>query len=223
LPNCHDTLLILIYLLAHHAVTAEICHWSQKHFANCQSRGKWTKGHAKNNMAHVGTLWNGCVTNGISQPSQRDAPRDFALYATVIEVEAELNSKIPRIYRTWMRSSMECTVALRWPIFKQKKGYATSSLGINHCSKGSSQPPSHDTVPVRNRSRMKMVACTSLPKIALMFLTIFMWRIVICLFLNTWAPRQFAWHSVNTYNISENIRQFVPIFEHNLRCSSGSD
>jgi hypothetical protein len=39
------------------------------------------------------------------------------------------------------------TVALRRPIFKQKKGYATISLGLNYCSMGSSQPLSCDTVP----------------------------------------------------------------------------
>jgi hypothetical protein len=40
------------------------------------------------------------------------------------------------------------TVALRRPIFKQIKGSATISLGLNYCSMGSSQSPSHDTVPL---------------------------------------------------------------------------
>jgi hypothetical protein len=43
------------------------------------------------------------------------------------------------------------TVALRWPIFKQKKGSATISLGLNYCSMGSSLSPFRDTVPlIRN-------------------------------------------------------------------------
>jgi hypothetical protein len=41
------------------------------------------------------------------------------------------------------------TVALNWPIFKQKKGRATICLGLNSCSMGSSQPPSRDTVPLK--------------------------------------------------------------------------
>jgi hypothetical protein len=36
---------------------------------------------------------------------------------------------------------------LKWPIFKQKKGCATISLGLNYCSMGSSQPPFRDSVP----------------------------------------------------------------------------
>jgi hypothetical protein len=40
------------------------------------------------------------------------------------------------------------TVALRWPIFKPKKGPATISLGLNYCSMGLSQPPFRDTVPL---------------------------------------------------------------------------
>jgi hypothetical protein len=42
------------------------------------------------------------------------------------------------------------TVALRRPIFKQKKGSASISLGLNYCSMGSSQSPSHDPVLVTN-------------------------------------------------------------------------
>jgi hypothetical protein len=41
---------------------------------------------------------------------------------------------------------------LKWPIFKQKKGGATISLGLNYCSMGSSQPQSRDTVPLKGRS-----------------------------------------------------------------------
>jgi hypothetical protein len=40
------------------------------------------------------------------------------------------------------------TVALRQPIFKQKKVSVTISLGIHYCTMGSSQPPSRDTVPL---------------------------------------------------------------------------
>jgi hypothetical protein len=40
------------------------------------------------------------------------------------------------------------TVALKWPILKQRKGCATVRLGLNYCYMGSSQPPSRDTVPL---------------------------------------------------------------------------
>jgi hypothetical protein len=39
------------------------------------------------------------------------------------------------------------TVALKRPIFKQKKGYATIGLGLNYHFMGSSQPPPRDSVP----------------------------------------------------------------------------
>jgi hypothetical protein len=40
------------------------------------------------------------------------------------------------------------TIALKWPIFKRKKGFANISLGLNYCSMGTSWPRSHDTVPL---------------------------------------------------------------------------
>jgi hypothetical protein len=40
------------------------------------------------------------------------------------------------------------TVALRWTIFKPKKGSVTISLGLNYCSLDLSQPLFRDTVPV---------------------------------------------------------------------------
>jgi hypothetical protein len=42
----------------------------------------------KKNLARIGSSHNGCATIGILQPSQRDMPKDFVLYATVGEVEA---------------------------------------------------------------------------------------------------------------------------------------
>jgi hypothetical protein len=39
-------------------------------------------------------------------------------------------------------------VALRRRIFKQKKGFANLSLGLNYHSKALPQPPSRDTVPL---------------------------------------------------------------------------
>jgi hypothetical protein len=38
------------------------------------------------------------------------------------------------------------TIALKWPIFKQKKGCAAISLGLNCYSMGSFQPPSHSFI-----------------------------------------------------------------------------
>jgi hypothetical protein len=60
-------------------------------------------------------------------------------------------SKIRRIWRTgfyiygW---TIVHTVALRWAIFKQKKGSVAICLGLIYCSMGSSQPPTRDTVPL---------------------------------------------------------------------------
>jgi hypothetical protein len=41
------------------------------------------------------------------------------------------------------------TVALRWLIFKLKKGFTTISVSLNYCSMGLSQPPFRDTVPLK--------------------------------------------------------------------------
>jgi hypothetical protein len=73
----------------------------------------------------------------------------LARYAKVGEVATE-SSKIRRIWRTCFYidgCAIVRTVALKWPIFKQKKGCTTISIGLNYCSIGSSQPPSRDTVP----------------------------------------------------------------------------
>jgi hypothetical protein len=45
--------------------------------------------HAKNNMANVGSSRHCLCDLGISQPPQREMPRDFARYAKVGEVDAE--------------------------------------------------------------------------------------------------------------------------------------
>jgi hypothetical protein len=42
---------------------------------------------AKKQDACGGSSHNGCATIGISRPSQRDMPRDFARYATVEEIQ----------------------------------------------------------------------------------------------------------------------------------------
>jgi hypothetical protein len=56
-------------------------------------------------------------------------------------------SKIRRIW--WISfTSMDCCFKLKRPIFKQKKGSATISLGLNYCSMGSSHSLSRDTVPL---------------------------------------------------------------------------
>jgi hypothetical protein len=41
-------------------------------------------------------------------------------------------------------------IALRRRIFKQKKGFANLSLGLNYHSKALPQPPSRDTVPLKS-------------------------------------------------------------------------
>jgi hypothetical protein len=45
------------------------------------------------------------------------------------------------------------TIALRWVIFKQKKESATICLGLIYWSMDSSQPPTPDTVPLKNFHR----------------------------------------------------------------------
>jgi hypothetical protein len=125
----------------------------------CELPELWNMGHklvairANNKMASVGSSRNSCATIGISQPSQRYMPRDFAWYATVWEVEAESYSKIRQIWRTsfYIDGCVNLrTVALRQPIFKQEKWWETIRLGLNYCSIGSSQPPSpsRDTRPL---------------------------------------------------------------------------
>jgi hypothetical protein len=61
------------------------------------------------------------------------------------------HSKICQIWRTSFYidgcASLR-TVAFKRPIFKQKKGYANISLGLNSCSMGSYQPPSRSSVPL---------------------------------------------------------------------------
>jgi hypothetical protein len=60
--------------------------------------------------------------------------------------------KICRIWETWFyinRGTTLWTVALKRPIFKQKKGVANLNLGLLLYSEALSQPWSRDTVPLR--------------------------------------------------------------------------
>jgi hypothetical protein len=45
--------------------------------------------HAKNKTASLGRSHNGSATIGISRPSKREMPIDFARYAAVGEIDAE--------------------------------------------------------------------------------------------------------------------------------------
>jgi hypothetical protein len=102
---------------------------------------------ATNKTANVGSSRH-CLCNlAISQPPQSNMPRDLR----DMPKSAPSLSKICRIWRTCFYiegCDTVQTVALKWPIFKQKKGCATISLGLNYCSMGSVQPPSCDTVPL---------------------------------------------------------------------------
>jgi hypothetical protein len=88
---------------------------------------------------------------GILRSDGRDMPTvapTISRIATVGEEEAESYSTIRR-YRTSFCIDGCGTLqsfALRRPIFKQKKGSATISLGLNYYSMGSSLSPFHDTV-----------------------------------------------------------------------------
>jgi hypothetical protein len=60
-------------------------------------------------------------------------------------------SKTRRIWEPWFyiyRGTNLWTVALKRPIFKQKKGFANLSFGLLLCSEALSQPWSRDTVPL---------------------------------------------------------------------------
>jgi hypothetical protein len=85
---CHD---LASNPLAYRTVTAAICQWSHYYCTNCQSCKKETRNFwqfaQKNKMVIVGSSHNGRVTIGISRPSQRNMPMDFARYATVGELK----------------------------------------------------------------------------------------------------------------------------------------
>jgi hypothetical protein len=73
---------------------------------------------AKNKMAHVGSLRNGCATISRSQPSHREMPRDKS------ELEAESLQNPPDLENRFLHNGCVTlqTVALRRAIFKGKKG-----------------------------------------------------------------------------------------------------
>jgi hypothetical protein len=96
-----------------------------------------------NNMANVGSSRH-CLCNllsAICQGTLRDMPKSGKLTPSL--------SKIHWIWRTCFYidgCATVRTVALKWQIFKQKKGCAAICWGLNYCSMGSSQPPSRDTL-----------------------------------------------------------------------------
>jgi hypothetical protein len=79
----------------------------------------------------------------------------MGVHGAIFMLAFQLKSKlwqIRRIWDTWFYiygSTAQWTVALKRPIFKQKKGFANLSLGLIYYSIASSQPPSRDTVPLR--------------------------------------------------------------------------
>jgi hypothetical protein len=72
-----------------------------------------------------------------------------------VMIAIQLESKLWQIW--WIRdpwfniygSTAQWTVALQRPIFKRKKGFVNLSLGLICYSIASSQPPSRDTVPLK--------------------------------------------------------------------------
>jgi hypothetical protein len=83
--------------------------------------------------------------SAICQGTVRDMPK--------LEKSTPILSKIRQIWRTCFYidgCATVRTIALKWPIFEQKKGPATICLGLNYCSMGSSQPPSCETVPLNH-------------------------------------------------------------------------
>jgi hypothetical protein len=93
--------------------------------------------------------------SAICQGTLRDMPKSGKLTPSL--------SKIRRIWRTCFYidgCATVPTIALKWPIFEQKKGRATICSGLNYCSMGSSQPPSRDTVPLRWFKKMCGSPCS---------------------------------------------------------------
>jgi hypothetical protein len=73
----------------------------------------------------------------LGRPSQSDMTTVTLTLANGLEPS---RSKICRIWRTGFYIDVCATVwtvALRWAIFKRKKGFATISLRLNYCSMGS--------------------------------------------------------------------------------------
>jgi hypothetical protein len=134
--------------LAFCSVTVAICQWSHNHCANCNTRhlvfftqtvtSLWSIFH------NSGSLRNGCVSIGISQPSQCDMPRDKS------ELKAESYQNPPNLENLFLRFYVDgcATIALRQVIFKRKKGLATISLGLIYHSLVVSHTPCCDTVPL---------------------------------------------------------------------------
>jgi hypothetical protein len=100
---------------------------------------------------------------GISRCEGHNMPTDaqtIARIATIVELEANSFQNPPDLEnrflhrRMWYSTSLR-TVALRRPIFKQKKVSATISLGLNYCSMGSSLSPFRDTVPLNKCKLLK--------------------------------------------------------------------
>jgi hypothetical protein len=120
-------------------VTAAICQWLHNHCANCQHSPSVFFKNCYKPVVQFLRLWQFAqglcgATIGISQPSQK--PR---------------SSKIHQIWRTGFyidKCATIRTVALRQTIFKQKKGFATISLGLICHSLVLSQLPSRGTVPI---------------------------------------------------------------------------
>jgi hypothetical protein len=90
---------------------------------------------------------------GISRCDGPDMPMvtpNIERIATVVEINAESWQNPLNLEKQFYIDGCGTlrTIALRRPIFKQKKGSVTKSLGQNYCSRGSSQSPSRDTVPL---------------------------------------------------------------------------
>jgi hypothetical protein len=77
--------------------------WSHYYCANSQSRGNWTTDLWQ--FAQK-TRWLVLAVRamvGMSQPSQRNVPRDFVQQATVGEVEVESKQNLPNLENQFLR------------------------------------------------------------------------------------------------------------------------
>jgi hypothetical protein len=115
-----------------------------KNCTNCQSRRKWTLGisHTKKQKQFMLCLWGHWH---IAAVTARCANRLCPICKNRSRVVAK-SAKTEEPVLLYINGCVTLqTVALRQPIFKQKKGSPTISLGLR--SMGSSQPSSRDTIP----------------------------------------------------------------------------
>jgi hypothetical protein len=111
-------------------------------------------------ICHNRQIWRillrpGFWSTGISCCEGRDMPTVAPTIVLIVNTCQKFRRQVSKICQIWRPCfnidgyTTLWAVALKRPIFKQKKGFVNISLGLNFCSIDSSWPRSHDTVPLR--------------------------------------------------------------------------